>query len=64
MNDYKQASIISCIAANKITNEISVGYRDYSIEILRPQGSNYESFQKITDHKGEVSTLLYINNYL
>ena len=63
-NDYKQASIISCIAANKITNEISVGYRDYSIEILRPQGSNYESFQKITDHKGEVSTLLYINNYL
>ena len=64
INDYKQASIISCIAANKITNEISVGYRDYSIEILRPQGSNYESFQKITDHKGEVSTLLYINNYL
>ena len=64
INDYKQGSIISCIAANRITNEISVGYRDYSIDIFRPQGSNYESSQKITDHKGEVSTLLYINNYL
>ena len=64
INDYKQASVISCIATNKITNELAVGYRDYSIDILRPQGSNYESFQKIKEHKGEISTLLYIDDYL
>ena len=64
INDYKQDAIISCIAANKKTNELSVGYRDYSINIFHPQGSNYESFQKIKEHKGEISTLLYVDNYL
>ena len=64
INDYKQEAIISCIAANKKSNEFSVGYRDYSINIFHPQGSNYESFQIITEHKGEISTLLYVDNYL
>ena len=64
IDDYKQESIISCIAANKKTNELSVGYRDYSINIFRPQGAKYESFQKIKNHKGEISSLLYLENYL
>ena len=64
IDDYKQESIISCIAANKKTNELAVGYRDYTIDIFRPQGSKYESCQKIKQHKGEISTLLYVENYL
>ena len=63
-NDYKQEAIISCITANKKTNELSVGFRDYSINIFHPQGSNFESFQKIKEHKGEISTLLYVDKYL
>ena len=61
-NDYKQDSIISCIASNKNINELSVGYRDYSIKIF--QGSNYDSCQIIKEHKGEISSLLYIDKYL
>ena len=64
INDYKQDSVISCITANKNTNELSVGYRDYSINIFHSQGSNYESTQVIKEHKGEISSLLYIDNYL
>ena len=64
INDYKQSSIISCVATNKNTNELSVGYRDYNINIFRLQGSNYELFQTIKGHRGEISSLLYIDNYL
>jgi WD40 repeat protein len=64
ITDIKQDAIISCIASNKKTNELSVGFRDYSINIFRPQGSNYESFQKIKNHKGEITSLLYVDNYL
>ena len=64
INDYKQSSIISCVAANKNTNELSVGYRDYTINVFRLQGSNYELFQTIKGHRGEISSLLYLDNYL
>ena len=64
INDIKQQNCINCIATNKNTNEISVGFRDYSINIFHPQGSNYESFQIINEHKSEISSLLYIENYL
>ena len=64
INDYKQSSIISCVATNKNTNELSVGYRDYTINVFRLQGSNYELFQTIKGHRGEISSLLYLDNYL
>ena len=64
INDYKQEAIISCIAANKKNNEFSVGFRDYPIKIFRSQGSNYESYQTLNKHRGELSTLLYVDNYL
>ena len=64
INDYKQDAIISCIAANKKNNEFSVGYRDYSIKIFHSQGSNYESYQTLNKHRGEISSLLYVDNYL
>ena len=64
INDYKQDAIISCIAANNKNNEFSVGYRDYSIKIFQSQGSNYESYQTLNKHRGEISSLLYVDNYL
>ena len=64
INDYKQSSIITCIATNKNTNELSAGYRDYTINVFRLQGSNYELSQTIKGHRGEISSLLYLDNYL
>ena len=64
INDIKQESIISCLAHNRNNNEIFVGYRDYSINVLIPKNSSYEIQQTLKSHKGEITSLLYLDNYL
>ena len=64
INDIKQESIISCVTENKNNNEIFIGFRDYSINVLRPKNIGYEIEQTLKSHKGEITSLLYIDNYL
>jgi len=64
INDIKQESIISCITENKNNNEIFIGFRDYSINVLHPKNTGYEIGQTLKSHKGEITSLLYIDNYL
>ena len=64
INDLKQESIISCLSENRNNNEIFVGYRDYSINVLVPKNSSYEISQTLKYHKGEITSLLYLDNYL
>ena len=64
INDLKQESIISCLSENRNGNEIFVGYRDYSINVLVPKNSSYEISQTLKYHKGEITSLLYLDNYL
>ena len=64
INDIKQESIISCITENKNNNEIFIGFRDYSINVLHPKNIGYEIGQTLKSHKGEITSLLYIDNYL
>ena len=64
INDLKQESIISCLSENRNSNEIFVGYRDYSINVLVPKNSSYEISQTMKYHKGEITSLLYLDNYL
>jgi len=64
INDLKQESIISSLTENRNDNEIFVGYRDYSINVLVPKNSSYEVSQTLKSHKGEITTLLYLDNYL
>ena len=64
INDIKQESIISCLAENRKSNEIFVGYRDYIINVLRPKNIGYEIAQTLKSHKGEITTLLYFDDYL
>ena len=63
-NEIKQNSIITCIGANKLTNEIAVGFRDYTINIFSPSSSSYELYQTINEHKKEISSINYLDNYL
>ena len=64
INDIKQENIISCVTENKNNNEIFIGFRDYSINVLRPKNIGYEIEQTLKSHKGEITSLLYIDNYL
>ena len=64
INDIKQESIITCLAENRNENELFVGYRDYSINVFVPKNTNYEISQTLKFHKGEINSLLYIDNYL
>ena len=64
INDIKQESIISCLTENKKNNEIFVGYRDYSINVFHPKNSSYEIAHTLKSHKGEITSLLYIDDYL
>ena len=64
INDIKQESIISCLTENRNDNEIFVGFRDYSINVLHPNNSGYEISQTLLFHKGEITSLLYIDDYL
>ena len=64
INDIKQESIISCLTENRKDNEIFIGYRDYSINVLHPNNSGYEISQTLVFHKGEITSLLYIDDYL
>ena len=64
INDIKQESIISCLAENKNSNELFIGYRDYSINILHPKNLGFETVQTLKYHKGEITSLLYIDEFL
>ena len=64
INDIKQESIISCLAENKNSNEIFIGYRDYSINVLHPKNLGFETLQTLKYHKGEITSLLYIDEFL
>ena len=64
INDIKQESIISCLAENKNSNELFIGYRDYSINILHPKNYGFETVQTLKSHKGEITSLLYIDEFL
>ena len=64
INDLKQESIISCLSENRNDNELFVGYRDYSINVLVPKNTSYEVSQTLKYHKGEITSLLYLDNYL
>ena len=64
INDLKQESIISCLSENRNSNEIFVGYRDYTINVLVSKNSSYEISQTLKYHKGEITSLLYLDNYL
>ena len=64
IDDIKQESIISCITENKNNNEIFIGFRDYTINVLHPKNTGFEMVQTLKSHKGEITSLLYIDNYL
>ena len=39
-------------------------YRDYTINVFHPKNSSYEISHTLKSHKGEITSLLYIDNYL